>query len=149
MTGGAVTPEQIQGLAERKPSPAPVLPDPCLQREPLSLGIALQLLFTVMAQLLKCLEVQQGPSSFLFSPGVRVLCQEMERLCDSLMSRPFLSNCGIATPSCRAIEQAELRALFQGRDRAPSCVDARSYGGSRLRRKGERPATDGDARVND
>jgi hypothetical protein len=53
--GGAVTPEQIQGLAERKAAPAPVLPDPCLQSEPLSLGIALQPLCAVMAQLLKCL----------------------------------------------------------------------------------------------
>jgi hypothetical protein len=117
MTGLAVTPEQIQGLAERKPAPAPVLPDPCLQGEPLSLGIALQLLFAVMAQLLKCLEVQHGLSSFLFSPGVRVLSQEMERLCDSLMSRPFSSNCGIDNSSCSSIEQAELRALFQGLDR--------------------------------
>jgi hypothetical protein len=71
--GGAVTPEQLQGLAECKPTPAVVLSDPGLDCEPLCVRLVLQSLCALTAQLLKCLVMQQGVSSFLFSRVDRVV----------------------------------------------------------------------------
>lgn len=61
--GVAMTPQLLQRLAECEPTSTLVLPDPCLQSQPLVGGIAPQLLSTIMAQLLKCLVMQQGFSS--------------------------------------------------------------------------------------
>ena len=75
------------------------MPDPCLQGEPLGRCVVTQRFCAVMAQLLKCLVVQQGVSSFLFSwAGWVVLNQALERLRESQMKRPFRSNYGYGSP---------------------------------------------------
>ena len=70
--GVAVTPQLIQRLTQRQPAPTLVLPDSSLQGQPPVGGVAPQLLSAIMAQLLKCLVMQQGLSSSLFSRSCRI-----------------------------------------------------------------------------
>jgi hypothetical protein len=64
MASGGQVPE---AGCQRQPTGTSVTPTASLQRQALSVSLVLALALTLMGQLSKCLVVQHGPSSFLFS----------------------------------------------------------------------------------
>lgn len=81
---------QLERRVQCQPPSASLPPTARLQRETFCLGLVPKLLSAIMAQLLKCLVVQHGTSSFPVSWGVRVDSgSRAERVRYSQIGLPF------------------------------------------------------------
>lgn len=86
----AASQQQFEGGVQCQPSSASLPPTARLQGEPFSHGFVPELLLAIMAQLLKCLVVQHGASSFPQLWDVRVdRSSRMQPICCSRIVHSF------------------------------------------------------------